>query len=103
MNEQSKVFLNKISEKIKEGVFDDAVSVFVSKELIYSSIKARVLKKLENGATPLLTDAEIKDAIKDAKETGLITSAIFIKIGLLEKTENGYQVCPKYKKLLRYL
>jgi len=75
MSEQSKVFLNKISEKIKAGEFDEDFP-FYSRELIFASMKARVDKKLETGATPLLTEAEIKDALKDAKEVAVATAKV---------------------------
>jgi len=103
MNEQAKLFLNKIYEKIKNGEFDYAISMFVSRELIYSSIKARVLQKIETEATPLLTDTQIKDAIKDAQDIGVKTMELFCKIGLIKMTEECFIFPEKYKKLLRSL
>jgi len=103
MSEQSKVFLSKMSEKIKNGEYDGSVSLFVSRELIYSSIKARVNKKLETGATPLLTDAEIKDAIKDAKETGDFIVSIFLDNGILKVSEDGIILSEKGNKILKFI
>ena len=101
MSEQSKVFLSKILEKVKNGEFDNSVSLFVSRELIYYSIKARVDKKLETGATPLLNDAEIKDAVKDAKETGDFIVSIFLDKGILKATEEGIILSKKGLDLVK--
>lgn len=102
--ESAQVFLNKIKDKIGKGVYDKELTVpFMKRESIYASIKARVTKKLETGATPLLSDAEIKDAIKDAKEVAAISLEIFSKIGILEKTEAGWIVTPKGEKLLQHV
>ena len=83
MNEQAKVFLNKMSEKIRAGEFDEEFPFF-TRDLIYASIKARIDKKLETGATPLLTETEVKEAIKDAKETAVMTAKLFLEAGILE-------------------
>lgn len=103
-NESAQVFLNKVKDKIGKGDYDEELTVpFMKRESIYASIKARVIKKLENGATPLLSDAEIKDAIKDAKEVAAISLEIFSKIGILQKTEEGWVVTPSGEKLLKYV
>jgi len=102
--ESAQVFLNKIKDKISKGVYDKELTVpFMKRESIYASIKARVTKKLETGATPLLSDAEIKDAIKDAKEVAAISLELFSKIGILQKTEEGWIVTPKGEKLLQHV
>lgn len=98
MTEQAKVFLSKMSEKIKNGEFDYALTIpFISRELIYSSIKSRIERKIETKATPLLTDNEIKDAVNDAKEVAGHTAMIFfqnelieIKDGEIVLTEKGH-------------
>jgi hypothetical protein len=88
------VFLSKIGEQIQNGEFDKYLTMpLMTKELLYSSIKARIQKKIENKATPVLNDAEIVDAIEDAKETAGFTFEIFLKVGFLEKVEDGgYQL-----------
>ncbi len=102
--ESAQVFLNKIKDKIGKGVYDNELTVpFMKRESIYASIKARVTKKLETGATPLLSDAEIKDAIKDAKEVAAISLELFSKIGILQKTEEGWIVTSKGEKLLQHV
>ena len=103
-SESAQVFLNKIKDKIGKGVYDKELTVpFMKRESIYASIKARVIKKLETGATPLLSDAEIKDAIKDAKEVAAISLELFSKIGILQKTEEGWIVTEKGEKLLQHV
>jgi hypothetical protein len=103
-NESAQVFLNKIRDKIGKGLYDKELTVpFMKRESIYASIKARVVKKLETGATPLLSDVEIKDAIKDAKEVAAISLELFSKIGILQKTEEGWIVTEKGTKLLNHV
>jgi predicted phage tail protein len=102
--ESAQVFLNKIKDKINKGEYDKELTVpFMKKESIYASVKARVTKKLETGGTPLLSEAEIKDAIQDAKEVAAISLALFSKVGILEKTEAGWIVTSKGEKLLSHL
>jgi hypothetical protein len=103
MSEQSKVFFTKVLEKIKRGYYDQYISLFVSRELIYSSIKARVNKKIETGATPLLNEAELKDAIKDAKETGDLIISIFLDKGILASSTEGIILSEKGNKLLKMI
>lgn len=101
-NQQNDVFLNKISSKIKNGEFDEFLTVpFMSKELLFASIKARIDKKIENGATPVLNDTEVKDAIKDAKETAGYTMAMFIKpLNIFVKGVDGWELSDVAKKAL---
>jgi len=99
--ESSHVFLNKMKEKIDKGDYDNEITVpFMKRETIYASVKARITKKLETGGTPILTDAEIKDAIHDPKEAAAISLALFTKLGIVEKTEEGWDVTPKGERLL---
>ena len=103
-NESAQVFLNKIKEKIGKGDYDSEITVpFMNKTTLFASIKARVDKKLETGGTPLLSETEIKEAIKDAKEVAGVSFEIFKKLGILEKTEVGWVVSKRGEKLLRSL
>ncbi|MFW6311343.1 MAG: hypothetical protein ACOC1K_03815 [Nanoarchaeota archaeon] len=99
--DQSEVFLYRIRSKIYAGEFDKYISIpFISKELIYSSIKGRVNLKLQTGGTPLLSDKEIKDAVSDAIETALITAKLFLEIGILKKENGVYSVTEKGMKAI---
>jgi hypothetical protein len=102
-NESAQVFLNKVKEKINKGDYDSEITVpFMSKATVFNSIKARVDRKLETGGTPLLNDAEIKDAIKDAKELAATSFFIFQKLGIMEKNDAGeWHVSAKGEKLLK--
>ena len=102
--EKTLVFSEKIKEKIYNGDFDDEISIpFMSRKLIKSSIDSRINKKLETGGTPLLSDSEIDAAVIDAKETAVSTTQIFIELGIITKTEEGYEVPEKVKKALMSL
>ena len=103
-NESAQVFLNKVKEKISKGDYDSDITIpFMNKSSVYASIKARVDKKLETGGTPLLSESEIKDAIKDAKEIAGISFGVFKKLGILEKTETGWGISKMGEKPLRSL
>jgi ribosomal protein S19E (S16A) len=102
--ESSHVFLNKMKDKIDKGEYDKEITVpFMKRESIYASMKARVVKKLETGGTPVLTESEIKNAIHDAKEVAAISLALFSKVGIVEKTESGWAVTPRGEKLLPHI
>lgn len=101
MTEQTKVFLTKVSEKIRNGEFDKELSLFVSRDLIYSAIKARINKKIETGSTPLLSDNEITESINDAKEVAASTLAIFLKLGIVKIIEGTYKIDDKWKSFLK--
>jgi hypothetical protein len=101
MNESAQVFLNKVKEKIAQGDYDSELGPFKTKEHLYASVKARVDRKLETGGTPLLSDAEIKDAFKDANEVSAISFGIFKKLGIIEKTKEGWVVTPRGEKFLK--
>jgi hypothetical protein len=103
IKESAHVFLNKMKDKIASGEFDKEVGPFMSKATIYASIKARVDKKLETGGTPLLSDAEVKDALKDAKEVAAITLGIFSKLGFFEKSEGEWKPTRLGEKLISSL
>jgi len=101
MNEQAKVFFSKISEKINEGFYDEFITIpFMSRQLIIKLIKFNINKKLDMNSTPILSEQEIKNIINDAKETALVTTQIFINIGLIEKVNDNYKVSNICKKIL---
>jgi len=102
--ESTQVFLKKIKEKIAKGDFDNDISVpFTNKQLVYASIKSRIDKKIETGGTPLLSDTEIREAIKDTKEVAAITFEIFKKTGIIVKTEEGWDLSPIGRKIMPHI
>jgi len=99
-NSNNSVFLHKITEKIKKGDYDSFFTIpFMSKELLISSIKVNLTKKLAKGNTPILTDSEILLCIQEVKETAVNIFSIYLQSGIIEKTEDGasYQVSNKGK------
>jgi hypothetical protein len=87
---QSKVFLAKTHDAIKNGTYDKHLSFpFMTKEILYASFKNRVTLKEAKGISPILTDADINDVIKDAKETAAYTAVILFNAGILRKNESG--------------
>lgn len=95
-NPNNRVFLNKIAQRIKDGDFDRYLNLpFMTKELLYVRIKDRIERKIKTGGTPILTDSEIKDCLEETKQTAVSTFAIFVKQGLIERTEEGYKLTPK--------
>lgn len=101
-NQQNEVFLNKISSKIKNGEFDEFLTIpFMTKELLFASIKARIDKKIETNATPVLNDTEVKDAVKDAKETAAYTAGIFIGAKIFVKGVDGWELSDVAKRALK--
>lgn len=103
MEENAKVFLRKVKDKIKNGSYDHFLTVpFLSRDLIYISIKNRILKKIETKATPLLSEMEIESCINDAKKTAAEIYLIFRKTGILKQTDEGLVVPKEYKKYLNH-
>ena len=102
-SEQLKLFLNRIQYSIQRGEYDIQLTLpFLTRELIYASIKAMSTKKEEAKTNPILTDFEISKAIEHAKETAATTFKIFLDNGLIEKTEDGYQVSELGNKSISY-
>ena len=96
------VFLNKIGQRIKNGDFDTYLTLpFMTKNLLYINIKEKINKKLSTGATPILSDNEIKECIEDVKEAATYIVAIYLKLGFMERIETGFQFTEKGKKIIR--
>jgi hypothetical protein len=92
----NEVFLNKITQRINAGDFDVYFTLpFMSKNLLLSCIKERLNKKITTGGTPILSDADIKDCIAEVKETAVNIISIYIKLGFIIRTENGFEFTEK--------
>jgi len=101
MSEQAQMFLTNVNNQIDEGQFDEHFTIpFMTRDLLKSLIKARLNTKLLTGSTPLLSEREINDAIKDAKETAATTAAIFLEMGVLERAETGIRYAEKWKMII---
>jgi hypothetical protein len=101
-NINNEVFLNKIAERIKDGDFDMYLTLpFMTRELLFSSIKGRIDKKLATGGTPLLSDTEIRDCISETRETATFIVALYLKLEFMEKTETGFIFTEKGQKAIK--
>jgi len=97
-NTNNGVFLRKISEKIKNGDYDKYFTIpFMSQNLLIASIKTKLFKKIAKGNTPVLTDSEIMLCMQEVKETAVNIFSVYIQSGILEKTENGYELSKRGK------
>lgn len=96
------VFLNKIVQRIKNGDYDEKlVYPFMTRELLFNAIKSRLDKKIATGGTPILNENEVKECISDTKETALNIIALYLKLGFMEKTDNGYQFTKKWNSAVK--
>lgn len=101
-NSNNKVFLNKIAQRIKDGDFDKYLNLpFMTKELLYVRIKDRIERKLKTGGTPILTDYEVKECLEETKQTAVSTFALFLKEGLILRTDEGYTLTEKGEIAIR--
>ena len=102
MDKVNNVFLNKIFQRIKDGEYDKYLTIpFMTKELLFSTIKTKFNKKIASNGTPILNDVEIKECIETSKETAATTFIIFLKEGLLVKTASGYELSDKGQIAIR--
>ena len=86
------VFLNKISERIKNGDFDIYLTLpIMTRELLQTTIKTKIKRKIDSGGTPVLNDAEVKDCLAEVKETAVNIIAVYLKLGFIERTEEGFE------------
>lgn len=87
----NEVFLSKIGQRIKNGDFDVYLTLpLMTRELLYLSIKSRINKKIDTGGTPVLSDVEIKDCLAEVKETAATMIALYLKLGFIKRTEEGF-------------
>jgi hypothetical protein len=93
MNSNNGVFLRKVTEKIKKGDYDKYFTIpFMSQDLLISSVKTKLFKKLAKGNTPVLMDSEIMLCVQEVKETAASIFSIYLQTGIIEKTEEGYEL-----------
>lgn len=85
------VFLNKINEKINEGLFDSYFTLpFMSRRLFLATVKERINKKINTGSSPILSDKELKDCLEDTKHIAVSIFAIYLDKGFIVRTEEGF-------------
>jgi len=95
-NINNDVFLSKIMQRIKNGDFDAYLTLpFMTRDLLVTTIKGRLTKKIDTGGTPILSDVELKDCLADVKEAAVYIVALYLKLGFMIKIETGYEFTPK--------
>jgi len=92
-NANGEVFLSKISQRINNGDFDVYLTVpFQTKELLFASIKTRLVNKILAAGSAVLTDHEIRECIKESENSALDIIGLYFKLGFIEKTEDGINI-----------
>lgn len=90
-NINNEVFLSKINQRMQNGDFDIYLTMpFMTRDLLYASLKFKIAKKISTGGTPILTDAEIRECLLDVKEAAVAICKIYLTLGFMEKTETGF-------------
>jgi hypothetical protein len=101
-NINNDVFLNKIIQRIKNGDFDIYLTMpFQTRELFANSVKGRLFKKITTGGTPILSDNELKDCLAETKETAVNIVALYLKLGFMIKTEEGFEFTERGYKAIK--
>jgi len=101
-NINNTVFLSKIAQRVKNGDFDVYLTLpFMTRDLFLYSVKGHLSKKLSTGGTPILSDNELKDCIEEVKETALTIIKIYMKLGFIIRTEDGYAFTDKMSLAIR--
>ena len=96
-NLNNDVFLSKITQRIRHGDFDTHLTLpFMTRDLLFSSIKGRIDKRVATGGTPILNDNEIKDCLAEVKETAMNIISIYLKLGFMKRTEAGFEFSDKF-------
>ena len=86
-------FLIKIAQKIKDGDYDEFLIIpFQSQKLFLTTIKHKILKRVEKGGLPVLTDNEIKECIDESQNIALDLLKLYFESGFLIKNENGIEL-----------
>ena len=102
MEENNDTFLTSIARRIQDGEFDEYLKIpLMTRKLMFAAIKHKINKRVSIGGSAILIDAEIRDAIEMSKETSAYTFKVLIESGILEKTEEGYQLSRKGKIAMR--
>jgi len=99
--ENKNIFLDSIKKRIEQGEFDKEFKIpFMNKKLMYDVIKGKINKKIKTDRTPMLTEADLKIILEEMKEASGSAFYLFVQYGILEETEEGYQLSSKGKKAL---
>lgn len=96
------MFLTRIKGKIKRGEYNEYLNIpFASKELLCNVVETKVIDKVNKNQNPLLNERELMECVQETIETAAEIASIFIGTGVIEKTENGYDINKSTKKILK--
>lgn len=100
--EKVKIILDRIMERIDNGEFDKDLKIpFASKKMLKGLVESKMDIKLETNSTPILSDNDLDECVKEVRETAAHTASIFVKKGILVPDEDGILgLNPKLEKLL---
>jgi len=103
--EQSAIFLGRVMARVDKGEFDKKMEIpFASRKLLKAVIQSKIDKKLETGATPILSENNLEECIEDVREAAVFTAALFLEVGILQENEKGsitkYEVTQQWNNLL---
>lgn len=103
--EQAAIFLGRVMARVEKGEFDNRLSIpFASRKLLKAVIQSKIDKKLETGATPILSENNLDECIEDVRETAVYTAALFLETGILQENDKGsitkYEVTQQWNNLL---
>ena len=84
------VFLTKITQKVLNGDFDNYLNIpFHTKELLLSSIKNRIARRIALEESPIISDKEITECIYESELNAFEILNKYIELGFLKKDEDG--------------
>jgi len=103
--EQAAIFLGRVMARVEKGEFDNRLSIpFASRKLLKAVIQSKIDKKLETGATPILSENNLDECIEDVREAAVYTAALFLETGILQENDKGsitkYEVTQQWNNLL---
>ena len=99
--EKADIFLGRIMRRVDAGEFDDRLNIpFASRKLFKAIINQRMAKKVETNSTPVLSDLDLDDILKEVRETAAETAGLFEWAGILTKTDEGLKISDEWDKIL---
>lgn len=103
---KAEIMLGRILDRIDKGEFDKDLDIpFASRKLLKALVQSKMDKKVETNATPVLSDLDLEECVKDVRATAAEVAAVFGWAGILEKTDKTaelpIQVTEKWDNILK--
>ena len=87
------VFLQRTREKIDNGEYDEMLDLpFMSRKKLVDNIENKVNKREDKGLTPILTETEIHEMLKDMRAAAVETVGVFLRLGILEESDGKIRI-----------